>query len=119
MDKITAVMASWEAFMLAFAAFAVLGVIRGIGTRKDKDGKVIGGWAQSRPFKMFMDLYPYILTVGAIFIPGIPLPEKLGTAMGAKILYAIWCGWLSDKSFAIVKRILEKGFNMKFGADKK
>jgi hypothetical protein len=119
MDKITAVMASWEAFLLAFAAFAVIGVIRGIGTRKDKDGKVTGGWAQSRPFKMFLPIYPYLLTVGAIFIPGIPIPEKVGTALGARILFALWCGWLSDKSFEVVKKVLEKGFNMKFGADKK
>lgn len=118
MEKITAVMASWEAFLLAFAAFAVIGVIRGVGTRKDKDGKVVGGWAQSRPFKMFLPVYPYILCLGFIFIPGIPIPEKVGTALGAKILFALWCGWLSDKAFEIVKRILEKGFNMKFGADK-
>lgn len=117
MEKITEVMASWEAFMLSFAAFAVIGVIRGIGTKK-KDGKVVGGWAQSRPFKMFLPVYPYVLTLGAIFIPGIPIPEKVGAAFGAKILYALWCGWLSDKAFEIVKRILEKGFNMKFGADK-
>lgn len=119
MDTIASVMASWEAFLLAFAAFAVLGAVRGVGTRKDKAGKVVGGWAQSRPFKMFLPVYPYILTVGAIFIPGIPVPAKVGTAIGAKILFALWCGWLSDKSFEIVKRILEKGFNMKFGADKK
>lgn len=119
MDKITSVMASWEAFLLAFAAFAVIGVIRGIGTRKDKDGKVTGGWAQSRPFKMFLPVYPYILALGFIFIPGVPIPEKVGTALGARILFALWCGWLSDKAFEIVKRVLEKGFNMKFGADKR
>lgn len=118
MDKITSVMASWEAFLLAFAAFAVIGVLRGVGTKKDKNGNVVGGWAQSRPFKMLLPIYPYVLTIGAVFIPGIPLPEKVGTALGAKILYALWCGWLSDKVFEIVKRVLEKGFNMKFGADK-
>lgn len=118
MENITAVMASWEAFLLAFSAFAVIGVIRGIGTRKDANGKVVGGWAQSRPFQMLLPVYPYVLTLGFIFIPGIPLPAKVGTALGAKILFALWCGWLSDKAFEIVKRVLEKGFNMKFGADK-
>jgi len=117
-DNITTVMASWEAFLLAFAAFAVIGVIRGIGTKKNAAGKVIGGWAQSRPFKMLLPVYPYVLTVGFIFIPGIPIPAKVGTALGAKLLFALWCGWLSDKAFEIVKRVLEKGFNMKFGADK-
>lgn len=118
MENITAVMASWQAFLLAFAAFAVIGVIRGIGTRKDDKGRITGGWAQSRPFKMLLPVYPYVLTLGLIFIPGIPIPEKVGTALGARLLFALWCGWLSDKAFEIVKRVLEKGFNMKFGADK-
>jgi len=118
MEKITAVMASWEAFLLAFAAFAIIGVIRRAGTKKDKDGNVVGGWAQSKPFSMFMDFYPYIFCGGMVFVPGIPLPEKLEATIGAKVLYAIYCGWLSDKSFAIVKRVLEKGLGMKFGADK-
>lgn len=118
MDKIAAVMASWEAFLLAFAAFAVIGVIRGVGTRKDSRGNVVGGWAQSRPFKTFLPVYPYVLTIGAVFIPGTPVPKQVGAAVGAKILYALWCGWLSDKSFEIVKRVLEKGFNVKFGASK-
>jgi hypothetical protein len=118
MDKITSVMASWEAFLLAFAAFAVIGVLRQVGTRKDSRKNVIGGWAQSRPFKMLLPIFPYVICLGVIWIPGIPIPEKVGTAMGAKILFALWCGWLSDKAFEIVKRVLEKGFNMKFGADK-
>jgi hypothetical protein len=107
-------MASWEAFLLAFAAFAILGVVRQMGTKKDTKGKVVGGWAQSRPFRMLLPVYPYVLCLGMIFIPGVPLPEKLGAALGAKLLFALWAGWLSDKSFEIVKRILEKGFNVKF-----
>jgi len=118
MDRITTVMASWEAFLLAFAAFAVIGVLRQVGTRKDANGNVTGGWAQSRPFQMLLPVYPYVLTLGAIFIPGTPIPAAVGTAIGAKILFALWCGWLSDKVFEIVKRVLEKGFNMQFGADK-
>lgn len=115
MDRITEVMASWEAFILAFAAFAVLGVVRQLGTRK-KDGKVVGGWAKSRIFDSMLPVYPYVLTLGFVFIPGIPLPAKVGTALGAKILFALWCGWLSDKAFEVVKRVLEKGFGLKFGS---
>ncbi len=118
MDKITDVMASWEPFLLAFAIFVTIGVIRGLGTKKDSNGKVSGGWAQSRPFKLLLPLFPYVLSIGAIFIPGIPIPAKVGTAVGAKVLYAVWCGWLSDKTFEVGKRILEKGFGMQFGADK-
>lgn len=118
MENITAVMASWQAFLLAFAAFAVIGVIRGIGTKKSSLGKITGGWAQSRPFKMLLPVYPYIVTLGFIFVPGTPIPEKVGAALGARILFALWCGWLSDKAFEIVKRVLDKGFNVKLGANK-
>jgi len=118
MEKITSVMASWEAFLLAFAAFAIIGVLRQIGTKKDDKKNVVGGWAQSRPFKMLLPVFPYVITIGAVWVPGVPIPAQVGTAIGAKVLYALWCGWLSDKVFEIVKRILEKGFNMKFGADK-
>jgi len=118
MDKITAVMLSWQAVLLAFAAFAILGVVRGMGTKKNDKGDVVGGFAQHRAFKMLMPIYPYLLCGGLVFIPGIPLPEKLTATLGAKLLYAVWCGWFSDKVYQVIKSVLEKGFNMKFGADK-
>jgi len=118
MDKITTVMASWEVLLISFAAFAVLGVVRAIGTKKDKDGKVAGGWAQSRPFQALMPLYPYVLAMGLIFIPGVPLPELVTKTLAVKLLFGIYTGWLSGFSFQVVKSVLEKGFNMKFGADK-
>ena len=121
MDKITEVILSWQAVMLSFAAFAILGVVRNMGTKKIwEDGKlkILGGFAQNRFFKMFLPLYPYFLCGGLVFVPGIPTPEKLGTALGAKLLYAVWCGWFSDKVYQVIKSVLEKGFNMKFGVDK-
>ena len=118
MDKITAVMLSWQPVLFAFAVFALLGVVRQVGTRKDDKGKVVGGWAQHRIFKMLLPIYPYVLCLGVVFIPGIPLPEKLPAALGAKLLYAVWCAWFSDKVYQVIKSVLEKGFNMKFGADK-
>jgi hypothetical protein len=118
MDKITAVLINWQAFLISFAAFAIIGVVRGIGTRKDSSGVIVGGWAQSRVFKMLLPILPYVITLGIVFLPDAPLPEQVQDTLTVKVLYGVWAGWLSDKSFQIVKRVLEKGFNMKFGADK-
>lgn len=118
MEDITAVLASWKPFLLAFGASAVIGVLRKVGSAKDNNGKVVGGWAQGRVFKMLLPILPYLFTLGFVFIPGVPIPEKVGSALGAKLLYALWCGWLSDKAFEIVKRVLDKGFDMRFGAAK-
>lgn len=113
-DKIFSVIVSWQAVLLSFAIFVILGLIRGFGTKK-VDGVVVGGWAQSKWFKMFLPLYPYVLSSGLVLIPGIPLPTGMTATVGAKILYAIWCGWFSDKVYQIVKSVLEKGLNVQFG----
>lgn len=114
LDKITDVFVNWQAFLLAFVSFAVLGIVRGMGTRKDKDGKVVGGFAQTRPFQMLLPLFPYLITLGVVFIPGVPLPEALGKTMAVRIFFALWAGWLSGYSFQVIKKVLEKGFGMSF-----
>jgi hypothetical protein len=116
-DKIVDVLVNWQALLLAFASFALLGVIRAIGTKKDKDGKIIGGFSFNRFFQMFLPAYPYLLTLGGVFIPGLPLPEKMTGTIMVKILFAIWAGWLSGFSYQLVKKVLEKGFGMAFGTD--
>ena len=118
MEKIIEVFINWQAFLIAFGVFVILGVLRQLGTRRDDNKKVVGGWAESKPFNMFLPVYPYILALTLIFTPGVPLPEKVAGAIITRILYALWCGWLSDKTYEVAKRILEKGFDLKFGADK-
>lgn len=118
MDKIADVFANWQVLLISFAAFAVLGVVRAVGTKKDAAGKVVGGWAQSKPFQALMPVYPYVLAMGLVFIPGVPLPDLVTKTLAVKILFGIYAGWLSGFSFQVVKSVLEKGFNMKFGADK-
>jgi len=118
MDKFVDIFINWQILLISIAAFAVMTVVRKIGTRKNKEGKVIGGWAEHRYFKMFMPAYPYVLTLALVFIPGVPLPAIVGKTVAVKILFAIWCGFLSDKVYQIVKNFLEKAFNMKFGVDK-
>ena len=118
MSNITEIFVNWQVLMISFAAFAVLGVIRQIGTKKDENKVAIGGFTQSKWFKMFTPVYPYLLTMGAVFIPGIPLPEKVTATLAVKLMFGIYAGWLSGFSFQVVKKVLENGFNMKFGDDK-
>lgn len=117
MEKLTDVLINWQVILLSFAAFAVVGVIRATGTRKE-EGKVVGGWAQSSLFKGILPVLPYVFTLAFVFIPGTPLPEEASKTIAVKVLYGIWAGWLSDKSYQVIKTTLEKGFKMKFGADK-
>jgi len=118
MDKIVDVFINWQAFALAFVSFIVLGIVRAMGTKKDKDGKVVGGFAQSRAFQMLLPLFPYLITLGVVFIPGVPLPEGLTKTLAVKIFFALWAGWLSGYSFQVIKKVLEKGFGMNFDPQK-
>lgn len=108
MDKITEVFLNWQVLLVAFAAFAVLGVVRNVGTKR-KDGKVVGGFAQHQIFLRLLPLYPYVLALGFCFIPGVPLPEIVTKTLAVKILFGIYAGWLSGFSFQLVKSVLAKG----------
>jgi|WetSurSiteA1Bulk_404760.scaffolds.fasta_scaffold13999_2 hypothetical protein len=109
MDKITDVLINWQVLLISFAVFAVLGVLRAVGTKKDpKTGAALGGFAENTWFKRFLPIYPYLLSVGLVFIPGVPLPELVGTALAVKILFAIYAAWLSDKVYQIIKKYLDE-----------
>jgi hypothetical protein len=117
MDKIMEVFLNWQVLLVAFAAFAVLGVVKNVGTKK-KDGEVVGGFAASKWFKKFMPVYPYLLTTGFCFIPGVPLPEMATKTLAVQILFGIYAGWLSGFSFQLVKSVLKKG-GLEVNGDKK
>ena len=108
MDMITKVFLNWEVLLVSFAAFAVLGLVKKLGTKKDKDKKIVGGFAANRWFLKFLPLYPYVLTMGLCFIPGVPLPETATKTLAVKILFGIYAGWLSGFSFQLVKSVLAK-----------
>jgi hypothetical protein len=114
MTKILNVLASWQVLLLALTSFIILGLFRKMLVKKDDAGNIVGGLANHRLFKMFLPLYPYGICLGLVFTPGVPLPAELGATFMAKFLYAIWCGWFSDKSYQVIKSILEKGFNFRF-----
>lgn len=118
MTKLTEVLLNWQVVLIALVVYAILGVLKAIGTRKDSTGKVVGGWAQNRYFQMLLPLYPYVLAIGFVFLPGVCLPDLVVKTLAVKFFFGVYAGWLSGLSFQVVKSILEKGFNMKFGADK-
>lgn len=115
-DNLLSVLVSWQIVLVAFVVFIILGLVRTLGTKKDADKKVIGGFAQSRVFQALLPLYPYALAIGLVCIPKAPLPPPITTFV-AKILFGIYAGWLSGFSFQIIKSVLEKGFGVQF-ADK-
>lgn len=108
MDKITEVFLNWQVLLVSFAAFAVLGVVKNVGTKK-KDGEVVGGFATNKWFKKFLPVYPYVLSLGLCFIPGVPLPDVVTKTMAVQILFGIYAGWLSSFSFQLIKSVLKKG----------
>ena len=113
LDTISDVLVNWQVILLSFAVFIVLGVIRAVGTKKDKDGNPVGGFAENTWFKRFLPVYPYLLSTGLVFLPGVPLPAVVVKTMAVKILYAIYAGWLSDKVYQIVKHYLdERGIHL-------
>lgn len=108
MDKITDVFLNWQVLLISFVAFAILGVVRAVGTRKNAKGEIIGGWAQTRCFQIGLPVYPYIITMGLVFLPGIPMPEAVTSTLAVKLLYGVYSGWLSGFSFQLVKNVLKK-----------
>lgn len=109
MDKITDVLLNWQVLLISFAVFALLGILRALGTKKDpKTGEAMGGWAECTWFRRFLPIYPYLLSTGIVFIPGVPLPDQVGKTLAVKIMYALYAGWLSDKVYQIIKHYLEE-----------
>lgn len=116
LDQLTDVFFNWQVLLISFAVFTLISLVRQIGTRKIAGTitgtVVLSGWAESGWFKAWLPVMPYALAIGLIFLPGIPLPEVVVKSapklLVVKFLYAIYAGWLSDKSYQVVKVLLEK-----------
>lgn len=103
------VFVSWQIVLISFCTFIILSTIKRFGTKKNKKtNKIIGGFAHSKLWKILQPVMPYIIALGLIFIPGVPLPESVDKTLAVKIMFGLVAGFLPDKSFQIVKNILEK-----------
>lgn len=109
MDKITEVFFNWQMVLISFGVFIIMSIVKRLGTKKS-DSKIIGGFAHHGVFKTILPVLPYPLAIGLLFIPGMPLPEivEKTPTIAVKIMFGLYCGWLSDKVFQIVKGSLEK-----------
>ena len=107
MDKIGDVFLSWQIILISFCTFIVLSTIKRIGTKKEGK-KVVGGFAHTKPWKMFQPVFPYPISIGICFVPGVPLPEMANTTVAVKVMFALVAGWMADKVFQVVKGILKK-----------
>lgn len=110
MDKIAEVFISWQLLLVSFCTFIVHSTIKRMGTKIDPNDKkkVVGGFAHSKAWKMLQPVFPYPIAIGLVFIPGVPLPELVVKTLAVKIMFGLVAGWFADKSFQIVKGILEK-----------
>lgn len=107
MGKLTDVFLSWQIVLISFCTFIVLSTIKRLGTKRDGQ-KIIGGFAHSKPWKMLQPLFPYPLSIGLAFIPGVPLPDMATKTLAVQIMFGLVAGWMADKSFQAVKNILER-----------
>ena len=106
--KISDIFLNWQVLLISFATFALLGVIKSIGTSKDKDGNIVGGMAQHRWFQTFLPAFPYVMSLILCSLPGVPLPDIVTKTIAVKVLYSVYAGWLSDKSYQLITNIIEK-----------
>ena len=107
MDKIIELFMSWQIVLISFCTFIVISTVKRMGTKTD-GGKVVGGFAHSKPWKMLLPISPYPISIGLCFIPGVPLPEMANSSIATKVLFALIAGWMADKVFQVVKGVLEK-----------
>jgi len=106
--KISDIFLNWQVLLISFATFALLGVIKSIGTTKDKDGNIMGGVAQHKWFQTFLPAFPYVMALILCFLPGVPLPEIVTKTIAVKVLYSVYAGWLSDKSYQLITNVIDK-----------
>lgn len=108
MCKITEVFFNWQLLLISFCVFIVLSTVKRVGTKKKGDKKIVGGFAHTKVWKMLQPVLPYPVAIGLCFIPGAPLPEAVTGTLAVKIMFGLVAGFLSDKSFQVVKNVLER-----------
>jgi hypothetical protein len=120
MEQLSQIFLSWQALITAFAVFVVVRIAKTLGTTRDEKGQPIGGYARTRTFRTVLPVLPYIVGLGLVFLPKLPLPElvvqQAGRTITVKILFALYAAFISDKIYTIIKSMFEsKG--LKVGDD--
>jgi len=100
MNQIVEILISWQALLISLSVSTILHLIKATYLYDRK-------W-----FKAFMPLYPFVLAVGIVLIPGIDPPAPIKSTV-PEILYGVYAGWLSSFSFQLFKSVLKKGFGLK------
>lgn len=108
MDKIADILVNWQLLMISFCSFIIISTAKRVGTKKNDKKEIVGGFAHSKVWKMLQPVMPYPIAIGICFIPGVPLPEAVTGTLAVKIMFGLVAGFLSDKSFQVVKNFLEK-----------
>lgn len=108
LDKITDVFLNWQAVLVSFGVFIILGVIRAMGTQKDDKGNVVGGYAQHHVFQRLLPLFPYVLAAIFCCVPKAPIPTIVAGSWTTKIIYSIYVGWLSGFSYQLLRSLFTK-----------
>lgn len=108
MSKFSDIFLSWQIILISFSTFIILGTVKRLGTKVDKDDKkkVVGGFAHHPIWKSLQPILPYPISVGICFMPGVPLPGPATTSLATQIMFGLVAGWLADKVFQIIKKIL-------------
>jgi Na+/citrate or Na+/malate symporter len=102
MENVTSIFLSWQMIVVPLAIFIQMKLLRR-AVKGDSKNKV-----ERKYFSMFLPVYPYLIALIIVFIPSFNLPEPLPSTVIAKLLFALVVGWMPDKSFQIVKRIIKK-----------
>jgi len=106
MADLSSVFLSWQVLLIGIVIFLLLRLARRIPKLKD-----------SKTFRAGLPVWPYVLGLGCVFLPGVPLPAMISTVT-AKAMYGLYSGWLSGFSYQLVRHVLETKGGLQKEGDK-
>jgi hypothetical protein len=108
LDKTIEFLLSWQFIFLSLVIFGFVKAVGLMGSKKDATGKWSGGLYENCWFQRLAPIFPYVVGVGLVSIPGVPLPEEFPTGWGPKILFGLAAAIMSDKTYQIINNLLFK-----------
>ena len=110
MEKIVEVLVTWQFALVCVVTSGLIATIGRIGSKRSPDPLVkarIGGLKDAVWFQRINPLLPYVVAVGLVCIPGIPLPETMPAGWGAKILFGLAAAAFSGEVYTAVKKLIK------------